>query len=802
MATTPAISNAPIPAPISQRLRRLRGKITIWFLIDGLSKLLLAVVVLIGLDLLVDWTFHMDRAQRAVMLVLCLGCLGYVAYRWLLRPLSYHLSDDALCLRVERHYNELGESLISAVQFARMGHIDAQRVSPAMVRATIDQGTEAAGHVEFGNVLRSDRFVLNSAVLVSMVAVLGLVGVGVAQSETLNVWFDRNVLVGDAQWPQDYFFRVHGLDGGKLRIPRGDTWPLAVSVVLNEERGDVTAPSEVSVEIRSASDDRSERMEKGAGQLDFRLELPKVVRPFRFRLRGGKVRSAWYEAVLVDRPDVEDLELAVTPPDYTGGQAEPLPAGRGPYYLLSGSALSIRGRASKKLSGAVLSVGDVRQPMKISGEDRFAFDLAPDALAEGTYSIDVFDTESMLLPGRDEPGPLGSKRPTRFTLRIKPDRAPQIDVRLSGISSMVVPGATLPCEVRARDDYSVTAVRLTYEWSNDASDAGPTSGATPMELREQVPADQVRFDYNFELGPLEIPPGSGLRFRFEGDDNDTVSGPKVGQSTEFLLRVVSPSDLLDELLRREKEQRQEFQRLRDEQDKIATECEAMLARLRNEGNLPETDRVELMKLEKRQRLLGANMLGISKRLADIIAELKNNHLDEDGTREERLQGQIIDPMVELSEQAIPAAALKLDDTRRAETTEARHAALEQAVERQRAIITEMDAILVAMVQAEGYQEIVNKIFEIEKSQEEVFNQTEKERLQKVVPLPEKKSEPEEKKSEPEQEKPGPEQKPNAEDSAGRAEVKSKAEVKSADKPSEAKDNNETGNEDTDNEKQG
>jgi len=729
---TASLPSTSIPSVIAQRLRALRTRITVWFLIDGLSKVLLTLVVLIGLDFLIDRTFHMDRAQRGVMLVLGVGCLGYVAYRWLLRPLAYHLSDDSLCLQVEHHYAELDDSLISAVQFARMSELDPGRISPAMVRATIDQGIDRASRVNFAHVLRSDRLVLNSAVLLSMIVLLSLLGVASASTDTMRIWLDRNILLGDSNWPQDYYFHVAGADNGQIRIPRGDDWPLLATVTMNQDRPQAKPPADAYLELQSGSNYRREKMEKGSEPLSFRFELPKVIEPFRFRLSAGRVTTSWFEAELIDRPEVKDLQLMVTPPGYAGGDPKPLPPGRGPYYLLQGSSLALSGTATKPLSRATISLGEEKQNLELEGERDFSLELSAQDVKQGTYEIELFDTSSLWLPGREDAGPLGSRRPTRFTVRTKLDRAPQVKARLEGISSMVVPGAKIPGLVSVRDDFAVTSAKLSYQWNSDSSATPPTEGEIGMEVADQLGSDRVDFLYEFELSPLEIPPGSALRFRFEATDNDDVSGPKVGQSTEFLLRVVSTGDLLEELLRREKEQRQEFQRLRDEQDKVATDSEAILRLIEGRQPMPDEQRLAVMKLEKRQKLLSSNVAAVAMRLAAIIQELQNNRLDEDGSRQERLVGEIIEPMNSLASEQMPSALEQLDSTRHADEVPERDTALEQAVATQRAVVEKMDQILLAMVQSEGFQEIVNQLYEIEKSQEEVFRHTEPEHLQTIA----------------------------------------------------------------------
>src|SRR5262245_17785560 len=108
-----------MPAPVASRLWRLRQAIAAFFAVDGCVHVLAWLIGIALLDLALDFTFRLDHAQRAILLVLAIGALIVVAWRKLVRPLAAATSDDALCLAVERRHPQLGESLISAVQFSR-----------------------------------------------------------------------------------------------------------------------------------------------------------------------------------------------------------------------------------------------------------------------------------------------------------------------------------------------------------------------------------------------------------------------------------------------------------------------------------------------------------------------------------------------------------------------------------------------------------------------------------------------------------------------------------------------------------
>ena len=200
---TPSI----VPSPIASRLDLLRRRVWSWLMVDGLSRLSLCLVGLIAIDLLVDWSFQMDRPQRVVMLLLTLGTIAVVSYRRLWQPLAVRPTDDALCLQVERQHPELGESLISALQFSRLTGLP-DGASAAMVQATIERGSRVASEINFDSVLHQRRFQTNVALLAVGLVFLGGTAASVFATDTFSIWFNRNVLLGDREWPQDVHFEV------------------------------------------------------------------------------------------------------------------------------------------------------------------------------------------------------------------------------------------------------------------------------------------------------------------------------------------------------------------------------------------------------------------------------------------------------------------------------------------------------------------------------------------------------------------------------------------------------------------
>jgi hypothetical protein len=307
-------------------------------------------------------------------------------------------------------------------------------------------------------------------------------------------------------------------------------------------------------------------------------------------------------------------------------------------------------------------------------------------------------------------------------------------VRLIGVSGMVVAKARVPFTCRVTDDFGITLAEVRYHWRGDDAAQSDGKGTLPFEqLKGEYGKNELAFEDAIELEPLAIPTGTGFNFHFAAADNNDVGGPTVGKSADLLLRVVTEEELRTDLLRREKEQRQEFERLTKNEEELLTDCRALLAGVKGAEDLTPQQKDQLMQYQKRQKLIGQNTGAIAERFASIVIEVQNNRLEEEGGRlQTRLENDIILPMREVAEQMVPEAMQLLDRTRRqaAETTD-RDEALGEAIARQQAIVDKMQEILRHMVKSEGFQEAVNLLYEIQKVQTDVHEQTNRERQERI-----------------------------------------------------------------------
>lgn len=727
-----------IPASISERLKKLRAAIKRFLLVEGLSKILAALVLMVLVDLGLDRMFKMDLAQRGIMLVVMAAILLTMLYRWILRPLSRKISDDALILQVEDKHRELQESVISAAQFSRGRDFEAQGYSQSMVDATIRHGSQMAEKIQFGKTINTAAFLRHLCLLILGICTLAAMGYGVASTEFWRTWFHRNILLSNDQWPRQTSLLIDGTTDQGLTLLRGEDHKQVVRVDGASRQPDV----EVTIEFDDGTGRTKQKMRR-TGELEHTLVFRNLNNPFRFRGLGGDHVTEWVDVQLVDPPNWSSVDLTVTMPEYTNVGPYELPPGGGPHTVLEGSTLNLQGSANKTLLAAGLKAGDQQWALQRQAAGQWDLVIPPQELAGGKYTFDL----------QDEMG-LRSSRPTTFTLKLKPDRPPAVRGSLLGISGLVVPRARIPISYTAGDEFAVTKMWLEHVWTGDAAAQGTREGTQELtqldpELASQLNQSEIKSVAVVDIEPLQLPVDVSLRLTLLAQDNNTLTGPGTGRSREFLLRVVSEEELRADLLRREIEQRKAFELIISNQEKLIFDLQAIsdATSVGDSSMSPEQVLDQLRDVQRRQKLVGTNVSRVADRFQEFLVEAVNNRLDEAENEieqsqsiEERFNERIIQPLRELDSQQIVRAGQQIElagrhvvydpatQVKKIEVA-ALQAGIRTSIAQQNTIVQKMQDILASMMDSETYQEIVNKVIEIKRTEERIREKARQKREQ-------------------------------------------------------------------------
>jgi hypothetical protein len=640
---------------IRRQLLGLRLRLRLWQFCVGTSRLLAVVAALVFISLLVDRTARMDHPQRVLSLILGAVALLVVIGREIVRPLRHRISPEALLLRVERRQADLASRLIAAWEFAALPDVP-PGASPALVASAIEQGRAAAARADFRGVIDWPRF--RRRAWFGGVALAALLALAIGAPQMTRLWFARNILLSDVEWPRRTHLSVQGLVDGALRVPvAGD---LEVLV-----RATGVPPDEVFFRYADAAGAAYREQMPRVGE-DYRTLFRGVTEPFRLQISGGDDRTDWIAVQLLPRPELTDVTVTVEPPAYTGRKPATLDSRTGAYTALAGSGVVLGGRSSLPLSEVSVAIeGNRLQAMSVSNAVRFAIRLQPEQVKSATYRLQaVSDTGIPTL------------RPTPVGLRVEPDRPPRVTAALEGIGQMILSRAVIPVVCDVQDDYGVTAAWLEYQHQAPTGvNSGPQQ--VPLQLPVVPPTGGViRVAHALAVTPFRLDPDATLTLRVAARDGNTLTGPGQGQSASFTLRVATEEDFRKDLVQREQALRQRLERLIQEQRALADE-----SRLFHSGTeaAKVRDAGRLLRAEKRQRQMLPGLASVISGLAQIRGEAYNNHLESDPSPLlKRLDDAVLVPLravaATLLQEAADRAAVARQRTNDAESREAWRAA--------------------------------------------------------------------------------------------------------------------------------
>lgn len=692
-------------AGIKRKLRGLRRSLRLRLTIDGLAWLAISVVAIVFVSFAVDYTMRLDRPLRAFIIALGLAWLAWAVWKILIRPMIVPMKIPQLALLVENKWQDLGDRLISTIQFSKD-----DLVSEAMVRKTAEQANEMAGKLNFKEVV--ERKGMIRSLQIAAIAVALLTGFGYWQLDLMRLWFQRNVAFAEVDWPQDTYLKVLG--GPDFIVMRGEDIVVYVSV---EDESDV--PPHIALHARYPSlgmtqetltlADR-EKVESlqaqgviGEVKALYMKEFNSVSEPFEFFVTGGddkRDRRRSHHVRIVEPPDIRRLLFTVEYPNYMRRQSRKFSDDSGMLTVPLGSTVMVQAWATKDLGSATISIDgdkvglmDIReyrgQPREIIGR----FEITGNK-EHGTRTLkfDLVDTEGYV-----------NKRGGEYAVRIQPDTPPSIDVKKRAVGSVVTPQAVIPLVIQARDDSGVSALRAVLSRSKERPTAEPEdiamSSAGEREIREE---------YSLDLQPYLLEPDETIVVRVDAVDilPKDLGGPNIGKSGSMTFRVVTPEDLMTELIARQNKVRLEFLeviRMHESAHAKVNDAKVALAG----GSITVDIRRKINDSADLQRTVGSGCIKASVTLQAILDEMAANRL---GTKaeHEQLAKYVIEPLEGLNT-AMDNIAKALKKTETIKNVEVLHDEVAKIAKIQQGLRDIMETILTNMQDIQSRQELANQL---------------------------------------------------------------------------------------------
>jgi len=225
-----------------------------------------------------------------------------------------------------------------------------------------------------------------------------------------------------------------------------------------------------------------------------------------------------------------DVSVTLNYPDYMMRQPLVLDGISGDITAPRGTEVLLRARADRTVKTARL--------LMPSGE--VAMQVASGRALTATFTINDSGRYRVALttPSGDDvtedPGHL---------LTVEPDNAPGVELVDPDGDKTVLPTDKIPLTWKTRDDYGITELTLVVR--------NLRKGGEPERRPLPSPKDQPKEAsgrFTLDVSKLAVRPGDRVIISVEARDNDTVSGPKTGQSANRTLKIFSAAEHHNELI--------------------------------------------------------------------------------------------------------------------------------------------------------------------------------------------------------------------------------------------------------------
>ncbi len=578
---------APRLHEISSRLDVIRTRIKQLFLVDGVARLFLSICIFAAATFIIDYLFILPAAIRMVFL---LG--GFAWFSWtfgqrIVYPMRVKISDDDLAIFVERHYPELKDRLISALQLSRYAPDSSERGagfnSPELVDALVNDAMQAASQLDFKRVVVSEH-VMKLAMWAG--GLLLLLGVGAAARPDLaKIHLTSRVWGGTTRWPQRTKLTVEDFKNNRKVVGRGDDLTITVRA-----KGDV--PSKVTLYYKFDTGETGRERMGGSGDQSSTCprckkillatsqigkkhsevcpgcSLPvefaavpteayywtftflRVSGGLSFYLEGNDDVTDHYRVETKNPPAIEEMRIFLDYPDYLGMQNTPedRPESNPNLQVPLFTRVRFVAVSTEALASAVIHIGAKDAGTTVT--------LKPEPDSKGVprqirYFFDVTETfmeYQITLNGANE---LANRDPLNYSVKGLPDQRPMPTV----LDPVGDEKATELCErpllIDTKDDHGIREIAVEVKIVGTKSTdwqrviLGKEHNRPQDYNRRQ---DHIRSEYLLKISELGVKPGDVVVMRIHVEDwKDVGGGGNVVKTKEIKFTIVPITELEKEL---------------------------------------------------------------------------------------------------------------------------------------------------------------------------------------------------------------------------------------------------------------
>ena len=245
-------------------------------------------------------------------------------------------------------------------------------------------------------------------------------------------------------------------------------------------------------------------------------------------------------------PLIGDVALRYAYPEYTGYAARAVEGSTGTITAIKGTVVHWSARAAFDVQAAEIKVGKETLPLRVQGHGLEGELVVKES---GPYEVWLVDDRGKRL-----------RATSAMRIEAELDRLPKVRILTPGPEVIVGERGRVEVRFAADDDFGLRELSLVYKVEGSSR----PERVLPLRPFEKTPRT-VDDTHSLSIFDLGFRPGERIAYKLRVHDNDTVSGPKHGDSATQYIKVFSPRERHLELLDEEKRIWEEMVHLLGEQ---------------------------------------------------------------------------------------------------------------------------------------------------------------------------------------------------------------------------------------------
>ena len=506
----------------------------------GFAIVLTGLIALFMGEAIVDWLMPLPNFVRIALLIVGIGVIGYLLYRYLVQPLRESLTLRDVALNVERNHPDLEDRLVSAVQFGNRESTDP--VESHMLQRLLEDTTERVKGIDFKATIdhsRTRKQVGIAALVVVACCVLALIFPTEIHTSLLRVL---------VPWEKTAPVLTTKLtvEPGNARILRGKSLPIHVTVtgksadkvVLTYEKAQA---QETNTPENSSAQQQINMLQNPDDKRGFAYEIFNIDADIEYYVVANETTSERYTVEVFEMPRVTEISVAYTYPDYTGLKPV-VQTGTGDIQAVVGTQAELKLTTNKAIQSATFSLR--RDVKKRSFTERLTGTAEPDTtemiISDGntlTTSIDIVEDGTYTVQLLCIDG-FNNEIPIEYAVKAIPDEVPEVVIKEPGRDIKTTKLGEVEVIAEAMDDYGIAELKLMYRVGSGELQELVMEATTPKPAAVDTNRRRIADgSYTFYLEEFDVEPGDIISYYARAVDNNTRTGPGEASSDIYFIEI-------------------------------------------------------------------------------------------------------------------------------------------------------------------------------------------------------------------------------------------------------------------------